>query len=105
MTYSLDEIIECPRCGGENNWHFVMYYGDECFSCNYDIRVHVRNKSYYEGEKEKYEALLDTLLGLEPEYEPHKVKFYKLELALRARLKAINIRLKRIKNFDLLGFW
>lgn len=35
-------ILKCPECGAENNWHFVMYYGDECFNCDFDIREHIK---------------------------------------------------------------
>lgn len=33
-----DYIIECPNCGTENNRCFVMYYGDLCLDCDFDIK-------------------------------------------------------------------
>ena len=42
----MEEILICPKCNAKNNYHFVMYYGDTCFSCNFDIKTYVR-EGYY----------------------------------------------------------
>jgi len=34
--------IECPNCGTENIRIFIMYYGDLCLDCDFNI------KEYYE---------------------------------------------------------
>lgn len=42
----MEEILICPKCNIENNYHFVMYYGDACFNCDFDIRTYI-NKGFY----------------------------------------------------------
>ena len=35
--------IECPNCGCEENIRiFIMYYGDLCLECDFDIREYYR---------------------------------------------------------------
>jgi hypothetical protein len=34
--------IECPNCGAENIKVFIMYYGDLCLECDFDIREYFR---------------------------------------------------------------
>ena len=43
--FFMKEVIECPVCHKINNYHFVMYYGDSCFNCDYDIKGYLCNKS------------------------------------------------------------
>jgi len=102
---ALDETVTCPKCGGINNWYFVMYYGDECFKCDYNIRTHIRNKSYFEDRKKKFEELLNELYKLEPTEEEHKIKFAGLNTSLRVHIESMNLTLKRIENFDLRGLY
>lgn len=35
-------LIKGPNCGQENNYHFVMYYGDKCLNCDADIRAIIK---------------------------------------------------------------
>jgi hypothetical protein len=41
-----DWVIVCPKCDSENHRPFVMYYGDCCFNCDFDIRTYINNVSY-----------------------------------------------------------
>lgn len=45
--------MTCPKCGAMNNWGFVMYYGDSCFNCDFDIREHMRKEWGWYGEEKK----------------------------------------------------
>lgn len=45
------ETLLCPECHAENNHHFVMYYGDACFNCDFDIRTCINKGLYYEHHK------------------------------------------------------
>ncbi len=103
--YSLGEIIKCPRCGEINNWHFVVYYGDTCHECDYDIRTHVNNKGYFINRRKRFEELLNELYELEPIEEEHKIKFACLDTSLRVNLESVNLTLERIENFDLRGLY
>lgn len=40
------EVLICPECGEKNNHGFVMYYGDFCFNCDFDIRKYVNDGLY-----------------------------------------------------------
>lgn len=40
------QILICPECNAENNYHFVMYYGDACFNCDFNIRTYVKKGLY-----------------------------------------------------------
>jgi hypothetical protein len=48
---SIKTVLICPECHAENNHHFVMYYGDACFNCDFDIKTYVNKGLYYEYYK------------------------------------------------------
>jgi len=43
--FFMKETIECPICHKINNYCFVMYYGDPCFNCDYDIKEYLCKES------------------------------------------------------------
>jgi len=94
--------INCPKCGAVNVFHFVSYYGDECFNCDYDIRTHIRNESCLETKLDRIKKLFKELYTLEPEEDKHKVRFTQIEWGLSLVLDNTERRLKRIKNFNLI---
>ena len=101
----LDDTVTCPKCGEINNWYFIMYYGDTCHECSYDIRTHMCNKSYFEDRKKKFEELLNELYKLEPTEKEHKIKFAGLDTSLRVHIENMSLTLERIENFDLRGLY
>ena len=42
----MNKTVICPNCGDINNHHFVMYYGDACKKCDFDIKSYI-NKGLY----------------------------------------------------------
>ncbi len=101
----LDDTIVCPKCGEINNRHFVIYYGDTCHECSYDIRTHINNKIWSENRKKKLKVLLSELYDLTPESDDHKERFCQIEWGLSFSLENVDRRLERIKNFDLIGLY
>ena len=43
----------CPKCGSINNHCFVMYYGDLCFECDFDIKKYINDGLYSTSYLEK----------------------------------------------------
>lgn len=59
----MDNICICPKCGAINNHGFVMYYGDECFNCNFDIKTYINNGLYNNEELErKFNILKEEII-------------------------------------------
>ena len=40
---NLMNVLVCPKCGAINNRDFVMYYGDGCCNCDYDIKTYINS--------------------------------------------------------------
>lgn len=48
---SIKTAVICPECSTENNHHFVMYYGDACAKCDFDIKTYINKGLYREGKQ------------------------------------------------------
>ena len=49
----MDNICICPECGTINNHNFVMYYGDACLKCDFDIKKYINDGLYDNDALEK----------------------------------------------------
>jgi len=50
--------LGCPKCGAKNNRVFVMYYGDKCYRCDFDIKSYINS-----NKKEKICPYCDAEIG------------------------------------------
>jgi len=93
--------VDCPKCGAKNIFHFISYYDDKCFNCDYDIIKHAHSKLFAKNKKKKLEILLEEVRSLEPEDDYHVVRAAKIELGLIDNIKKTNYILAKIENFDI----